>query len=589
MATICLDSQTFYTTPLAPGPQLTSCSDLARDRDTSVAISESFLHRPPGNPPQLQDAHDPPYGGSGTSLADAILISGESDSDFDDGRSDNTFSPPEELLATPHNEVQSNCVAGTEDMDISATPSASGDSDAKEHSITGGADSDDESVSTQQQSCDMECSLAPSSASPRAQYAEQVQPAPASGRSLPYATISRERGLGRPRHPSLSAIFQSRHAKSSMGGDGNSYLSSARNMSREGTVWSDEDDESELATAEPTLQPADGQGQMDFWRDVSGHCNFTFEEDYRHNHPPVPDDRGEQDADCSVVPPQVQESRASTPRLPDDESNNDLELANEPFTQPSTSQSRVIPPRNVGRRRHCDTDDGEGYRPIVGSDTEDNQGDDVQPRRRKRRRISTSTPTIRGTVTKRQERLHCTSSQSRQAQRPSPKRWRHQRSNPSPPSSQRLTSGTEAVHTAAAKFEEWPLEDAVLKRVILEGVPTFQLQFSWGACTNVTHGDRATGHATVSDFSPGGRKSTKRGVAFTPGETAPSQTDDDAQPLTLTEEATEWVVERILGTRKRGRGNQVLVMWKPTWEPLTTFLETEALHKYEEQHGKIAP
>lgn len=122
----------------------------------------------------------------------------------------------------------------------------------------------------------------------------------------------------------------------------------------------------------------------------------------------------------------------------------------------------------------------------------------------------------------------------------------------------------EAVRAATAEFEEWPLKDAVLKRVILDGAPTFQLQFSWDAYTNVIHRDRATSHATVPDFSPGGRKSTKRGVASTPGEPAPSQTDDDAQPLTLTEVGTEWAVEKILGARKQGRGNQVLVMWKPT-------------------------
>ena len=80
-------------------------------------------------------------------------------------------------------------------------------------------------------------------------------------------------------------------------------------------------------------------------------------------------------------------------------------------------------------------------------------------------------------------------------------------------------------------------------------------------------------------------------AAFTPGEKAPSQTDDGVQPPALT--GAEWKVEKILETRKRGRGNQVLVKWvgfaKTTWEPLKNLLKTEALHDYEEQHGKIAP
>lgn len=163
-----------------------------------------------------------------------------------------------------------------------------------------------------------------------------------------------------------------------------------------------------LATAEPTFQFPDGQDQIDFWRDTS------LGEDDRPTHPPGPDDRGEQDADGSVMPPQVQASRASIPRSSDDESNNHLELANtEPFTQPSTSQDQVIPQRNIGRHRHYDTDDVGDYRPIVGLDAEYSQDDDVvRPRGHKRRRISTSTPTNRGTIPKRQTRPHCTGSRS---------------------------------------------------------------------------------------------------------------------------------------------------------------------------------
>ncbi|KAL2024959.1 hypothetical protein VTK56DRAFT_3658 [Thermocarpiscus australiensis] len=68
--------------------------------------------------------------------------------------------------------------------------------------------------------------------------------------------------------------------------------------------------------------------------------------DPEHHHPPVPDDRGEQDEDGPVVPPQVQESRAGTPLLPDDESISDLELADaEP---PLRSQSPRSATSNCG-------------------------------------------------------------------------------------------------------------------------------------------------------------------------------------------------------------------------------------------------
>ncbi|KAK3695690.1 hypothetical protein B0T22DRAFT_456004 [Podospora appendiculata] len=35
-----------------------------------------------------------------------------------------------------------------------------------------------------------------------------------------------------------------------------------------------------------------------------------------------------------------------------------------------------------------------------------------------------------------------------------------------------------------ASFGEWPLDDAVLKRTIVNGVATFQMEFSWDACVN---------------------------------------------------------------------------------------------------------
>ncbi len=70
-----------------------------------------------------------------------------------------------------------------------------------------------------------------------------------------------------------------------------------------------------LADAEPALQPPDSKDRIEFQRDVGAHRNTNPEEDYGPSHPPVPDDRGEQDEDGYIVPPQTQESRASIPRL----------------------------------------------------------------------------------------------------------------------------------------------------------------------------------------------------------------------------------------------------------------------------------
>ncbi|KAH7304483.1 hypothetical protein B0I35DRAFT_151443 [Stachybotrys elegans] len=54
---------------------------------------------------------------------------------------------------------------------------------------------------------------------------------------------------------------------------------------------------------------------------------------------------------------------------------------------------------------------------------------------------------------------------------------------PSPSCS--LSSNNEAqVQTPAAKFEEWPLGEAILKRITINGSVTFQLQFTWEPCEN---------------------------------------------------------------------------------------------------------
>lgn len=82
--------------------------------------------------------------------------------------------------------------------------------------------------------------------------------------------------------------------------------------------------------------------------------NPTSEPERRH--PPVPHDRGERNKECSTVPPEVQESGANTPMLPDHDGISELELGNaEPSIQSSVSQKHVKFRRDGGRR-HRDAD-----------------------------------------------------------------------------------------------------------------------------------------------------------------------------------------------------------------------------------------
>jgi hypothetical protein len=71
------------------------------------------------------------------------------------------------------------------------------------------------------------------------------------------------------------------------------------------------------------------------------------------------------------------------------------------------------------------------------------------------------------------------------------------------------------VGAVFARFEEWPLQNASLKRVTENGMTTFQLQFSWDSCEHATESPR-------SEFPVKKRNSDKRGptarAAITPDE-----------------------------------------------------------------------
>jgi hypothetical protein len=60
----------------------------------------------------------------------------------------------------------------------------------------------------------------------------------------------------------------------------------------------------------------------------------------------------------------------------------------------------------------------------------------------------------------------------------------------------------ETVEAAFASFEEWPLE-AVLKRAWVDGVATFQVEFTWNPCMN--HGRNDRGPENPWRKSPAGK------------------------------------------------------------------------------------
>jgi hypothetical protein len=140
-----------------------------------------------------------------------------------------------------------------------------------------------------------------------------------------------------------------------------------------------------------------------------------------------------------------------------------------------------------------------------------------------RKRLKTSTPaqpTLR-TSTGRRTRSNGTFG-SQQVQTSAPGRKRSgRRSIPSPPSSQGSGDEEVRVQVPTAKFEEWALEDVVLKRVTANGLATFQLQFVWDSCVNHRRKDPTIGRLQYQ--SPVTRRPTaKRGAStrarFTPEE-----------------------------------------------------------------------
>jgi hypothetical protein len=175
------------------------------------------------------------------------------------------------------------------------------------------------------------------------------------------------------------------------------------------------------------------------------------------------------------------------------------------------------------RRWRHNREDEDAYHPPRASERDlEEEDDDICPPQRKRLKTSTpAQPTLR-TSTGRRTRSSGGTSGSQQVQTSAPGRKRSgRRSIPSPPSSQGSGDEEVSVQVPTAKFEEWALEDVVLKRVTANGLATFQLQFVWDSCVNHRRKDPTIGR--LQSQSPVKRRPTmKRGAStrarFTPEE-----------------------------------------------------------------------
>jgi hypothetical protein len=180
--------------------------------------------------------------------------------------------------------------------------------------------------------------------------------------------------------------------------------------------------------------------------------------------------------------------------------------------------------RHLYRRRRNNTEDEDIYHPLEASEKEQDEedNDDIRSPKPKRRKVSSPTRSALRTSIARRTRSDGATSRSRQIHTSVPGRKRSgRRSIPSPPSSQASHDEEEAAEAVFAKFEERSIENGCLKSVTVNGVTTFQLQWSVGPCTNHRRKDPTIGRPQ-SQSPVKRRPTTKRGAStrarFTPEE-----------------------------------------------------------------------
>ncbi|KAI1119946.1 hypothetical protein F5Y10DRAFT_144415 [Nemania abortiva] len=466
MANISLDSQIFFTPSVAMGQQPTGRNVKAQNGGVSVTSSRGLEMR-------QQDAYHRRGGAAGTagtSQDDVILISSDNESHHDE------LPRIEELLLPAKRSITG--------MVFDAT---SGASDARESSQTLGGNLSNKSPSShQQQTQNPEHSLgAPptlalsrqSSALLAALQAEMDRPIPADSAACEeeqapiLEDIAGGKSTGEVLHATPSGVeFQ--HVPSSgrltsppLGLESGTHREST--LRRDCEVESESNNKTSPLPVKPTFLP----------RKAAPHCGI----------PPL---------NATVV---------------DCDEEDDVEVMEQP-------NSRDGPLRHSGRRPRAE--DENVYHPLKGNEQEQNEElDNIRLLSSKRRKTSSRTqPTLLRRSTRQQTHSDRGAFRLRQARASGPCQKRSSRYiTPSPPSSQNPGDGVGLVQVPMASFEEWPLQNAVLRQVLVDGMATFQIQFTRDSCSNHMRKDSATGNRPKS---PGKTcRPTKRGavtkLAFT--------------------------------------------------------------------------
>ncbi|KAM6516649.1 hypothetical protein FALCPG4_014827 [Fusarium falciforme] len=183
-------------------------------------------------------------------------------------------------------------------------------------------------------------------------------------------------------------------------------------------------------------------------------------------------------------------------------------------------------------------------RKLEGHDSGDDS-DDEEHHARKRRRVPRSPPhtSVRSTPTS------ARSSRQRRSTRRhlhSPREHRISVCDIEDPTPSQATSVPSEARKILARFEEWPLKDASLKRITEGSRTTFQLQFEWAPDPSQQHADRSVSH------SKGGGP-PKASLSATRSSGGKWTTEEEDTVRTMRRAGRSWAeIQRVLPHRSQG-------------------------------------
>jgi hypothetical protein len=153
-----------------------------------------------------------------------------------------------------------------------------------------------------------------------------------------------------------------------------------------------------------------------------------------------------------------------------------------------------------------------------------------------------------------------------------------------------LEKDAEVDGTPAAAFNEWPLENAVLKRVTIDGSPpTFSLQFTWGPCAEHAAGHRETeSRVAISSAERRRLRSQKskriKGKPTSTSNRARYTPADDAKILELKGRGLSWsAIAREFPGRSAGA---IQVRYQTKLKPTEEEWEVEEICKKKQAGGR---